>query len=421
MANSILTINMITREAVRLWKNSNEFIQHIDQQYDDQFAKTGAKIGTTVRIRLPNDFVGRRGPAASVQDTSEQSTTLTLSAQAGVDVSYSSVDRTMSLDDFSRRTLAPMVNVVAGIVAGDVMASVDGPSTVSGIASGPGIARFTGNLDAGGNVLTPTAQTWLTAGAQLDLNSAPRGRRKIILDPITMARTVASLAGLLNPQAKIGDQYKSGQIAQDTLGFDWFYDQTALKHTTGAYTNAQATAFTVNGANQTGLSLTINAAAGPLTLGDIVTIANVNQVNRITKVSTATPMQFVVTTALLNGGTTLNIYPALIPVGAGGSPVQYQTVDSSPTNGANISPVTLSAAVYRKNFAFVPEAVTLATADLELPRGVHEAARESFDGISMRMISAYNIVTDQFITRIDVLYGFVWVRPEWACVVPDVI
>lgn len=418
---TILTINMITREAVRLWKNSNEFIQHIDQQYDDQFAKTGAKIGTTVRIRLPNDFVGRRGPAASVQDTSEQSTTLTLSAQAGVDVSYSSVDRTMSLDDFSRRVLAPMVNVVAGIVAGDVMASVDGPSTISGIASGPGIARLTGNFDAGGNVLTPVAQTWLTAGAILDLNSAPRGRRKIILDPITMARSVASLAGLLSPQSKIGDQYKSGQIAQDTLGFDWFYDQTALKHVTGAYTNAQATAFTVNGAGQSGLAITINAAAGPLALGDIVTISGVNSVNRITKVSTQTLMQFVVTAALLNGGTTLNLYPALIPPGAGGAQVQYQTVDSSPANAANVIPATLSGSTYRKNFAFVPEAVTMATADLELPRGVHEAAREAFDGISMRMISAYNIVTDQFITRLDVLYGFVWVRPEWACTIPDAI
>lgn len=420
MANSLLTINMITREAVRLWKNSNEFTQHIDQQYDDQFARTGAKIGTTVRIRLPNDFVGRRGPAASVQDTSEQSTTLTLSAQAGVDVSYSSVDRTMSLDDFSRRVLAPMVNTTAGIVAGDLMASVDGPSTVSGIPSGPGIAQFTANLDNAGNVQTPVAQTWLTAGALLDLRSAPRGRRKIILDPITMARSVASLAGLLNPQAKIGEQYRTGQIASDTLGFDWYYDQTTIKHTTGAYTGAQATAFTVNGAGQSGLSITINAAGGTLALGDIVTFAGSNAVNRITKVSTGALAQFVVTAALANGGVTLNIFPALIP-SAAGSPVQYQTVDNSPANAANIVPVTIASSVYRKNFAFVPEACTMATADLELPRGVHEAAREAFDGISMRMISAYNITSDQFVTRLDVLYGFLWVRPDWACTVADLI
>lgn len=410
MANSILTINMITREAVRLWKNSNEFIQHIDQQYDDQFAKTGAKIGTTCRIRLPNDFTVRTGPAASVQDTSEQSTTLTLATQQGVDVSYSSVDRTMSLDDFSRRVLAPMVNNLAGAVASNIMSGVEG-----------GVARLTANFDAGGNVQSPVAQTWLQAGAILDLNSAPRGMRKLILDPLTMARTVASLAGLLNPQSKIGDQYKSGQIASDTLGFDWYMDQTVLKHTTGAYTSPQATSATVNGAGQSGLQILINALAGVYAQGDIVTFSGVNSVNRITKVSTQTPMQFVLTAPVANGGTTLNIYPALIPPAAGPTPVQYQTVDASPANAANVIPATLSGSVYRKNFAFVPEAVTMATADLELPRGVHEAAREAFDGISMRMISAYNITSDQFITRLDVLYGYLWVRPEWACVVADVV
>ena len=161
----------------------------------------------------------------------------------------------------------------------------------------------------------------------------------------------------------------------------------------------------MNGANQTGLAITINPLAGTYALGDIVTFTSVNSVNRITKVSTQTPAQFVLTAAVANGGTTLNIYPALIPFAAGGVQVQYQTVDASPANAADVIPATLANSVYRKNFAFVPEAITMATADLELPRGVHEAARESFDGISMRMISAYNIMTDQFITRLDVLWG----------------
>src|SRR5258706_10522951 len=125
MANALLTIDMITREAVRLWKNSNEFIQNIDTQYDDSYAKTGAKIGSTLRIRLPNDFTVRTGQAASVQDTSEQQTTLTLATQQGVDVSFSSADRTLSLDDFSRRVLAPMINNLAGAVAINVMSGID--------------------------------------------------------------------------------------------------------------------------------------------------------------------------------------------------------------------------------------------------------------------------------------------------------
>src|ERR1700753_295130 len=117
MSNSLLTINMITREAVRLWKNSNAFLQNIDMQYDDSFARTGAKIGTSLRIRLPNDYTVRTGPALQAQDTAEVSTTLVLATQQGVDVSFSSVDMTMSLDDYSERILAPMVNNLAGAVA----------------------------------------------------------------------------------------------------------------------------------------------------------------------------------------------------------------------------------------------------------------------------------------------------------------
>lgn len=405
MANDLLTINMITREAIRLWKNTNSFIQHIDTQYDDQFAKTGAKIGTSLRIRLPNDFTVRTGPAASVQDTNEQSITLVLATQKGVDVSYSSVDRTMKLDDFSRRVLAPMVNNLVGAVAADVMQGAEA-----------GTANFAANYSGGGAVLSPTAQTWLEAGALLDLNSAPRANRKIVTDPMTMARTVASLTGLFNPTTKIGEQYDSGQI-YDALGFDWMMDQTVIKHTTGAY----STLGTVSGADQTGLSITTTALAGPLNVGDIITFEDVNAVNRITKEDEGSLRQFVVTADVLAGATSIPIYPALIPYGPGGVQVQYQTVTQSPDNGATIDVVTLASAVYRKNLAFAPEAVTLATADLELPRGVHEAARDEYDGVSMRMVSAYNITTDQFITRLDVLYGYLWIRPEWVVAVGDAI
>lgn len=407
MANSLLTINMITREAVRLWKNENSFIQHIDTQYDDSFAQTGAKIGTALRIRLPNDFTVATGPAAQVQDTAEVNTTLVLATQKHVDVSYSSVDRTMALDDFSKRILAPMVNNLVGAVALDVMTGVDNG----------GCCNFVGNQDAALNLSSPTASTWLQAGALLDINSAARRNRKIILDPLTQARTVASLAGLFNPQPRISDQYDSGEM-MTALGFEWFMDQTVLKHTTGTFS-----AGTVNGANQSGLTIVTNAITGQLNVGDIITFAGTNMVNRITKQSTGQLRQFVVTSVALTGATSINIYPALVPFGGqvAGNAVQYQTVDFSPLNAAAITLVTQASQIYRKNIAFAPEAITLATADLELPKGVHEAAREVYDGVAMRMVSAYNIQTDQFITRLDVLYGYQYVRPEWVVAIADPI
>lgn len=404
MANTLLTINMITREAVRLWKNSNAFVQNIDMQYDDSFAQTGAKIGTALRIRLPNDFTLRTGAGASVQDTSEQSTTMVLATQQGVDLSFSSVDRTMSLDDFSKRILAPAVNVIAGGVATTIMAGSEG-----------GVCNYVANVDAGNNVLGPTAQTFLNANANLNRNSAPLGNRKVVNTPDTEAKIVGALAGLFNPQPELSRQYRTGTM-QQALGFDWFMDQTTIAHTVGTYNGAA----TVAGAGQTGTAIVTTAITGTFTQGDFITFAGVNQVNRITKTTTGVLRQFAVTAAVATGATSIPIYPAMIPAVAG-TQVQYQTVTASPANGAAMLLVTNLSATFRKNLAYAPEAITMATADLELPGGVHEAHREAFDGISMRMVTAYNITTDQFITRLDVLYGFLYVRPEWIVAIADSI
>lgn len=405
MANNLLTIDLITREAVRLWKNSNAFLQNVDMQYDESFAVSGAKIGSTLRIRLPNDFTVVTGPGLSVQDTSEQSTTLVLATQKHVDVAYSTADRTMKLDDYSRRILAPMVNNLAGAVATDIMSGSEG-----------GISNFVANQDAANVILNPIASTYLNAGASLDLMSAPLANRKVVNGPRTEARVVATLSGLLNPATEISRQYVTGRM-YDALGFIWMKDQTAISHTNGALAQASAT---VNGGSQTGLNLTVNALANGLNVGDIITIAGVNSVNRITKQTTGELMQFAVTANVAAGATTIPVYPAIVPP-SGGNPVQYQTVTASPANGAAVNPVAGLAAStqYRKNFVYAPEAVTLATADLEMPKGVHETARESFDGVSMRMVTDYFIGSDQLITRLDVLYGYLWIRPEWACVVAD--
>jgi hypothetical protein len=397
MANSLLTITAITRKALALFRNSNWFLQSVNRQYDDQFAKEGAKIGSTLKIRLPNDYTIRTGPTAAPQDTVESNTTLTLATQKGVDVAFSSVDRTLSLDDFGTRVLAPMVNNLAGSIAGDVMSMAEG------------IPNLVRNVDGSNNTISPTFTTWATANGLLNALSAPMGNRQVVVDPITEARTVSSFSGLFNNQEKIGNQYTRGRMGNNVLGFDWSMDQTVLQHTTGTFS-----AGTVNGGSQTGTNLVTNAITGTLTKGDVITIAGVFGVNRVTKQSTGQLQQFVVTANVATSATLIPIYPAITP-GA----VQYQTVTASPANSATILLATKASEVYRKNVAFAPEAFTLATADLPLPKGVHEAARETYDGISMRMVSAYNISSDQFITRLDILYGYALIRPEWAVVVCD--
>lgn len=408
MANTLLTISMLTREALRLWKNTNAFIRNIDTQYDDQYARDGAKIGSALRIRVPVDYTVRTGAAASFQDTNEQQITLTLATQKGVDMSFNSQDLTLSIDDFAERYLAPAVNNLAGNVAVDVMSGADG-----------GVCNYIDNENAGA-IISPSITTFLTANAILDTQSAPVLNHRLVVHPYTDARVAGALSGLFNPSQEISEQYRSGGM-KNALGLDWMKDQTVLLHTSGSFS-----AGTISGAGQTGTTLTTGAITGTLAKGDIITIANVFGVNRIEKASYGQVRQFVVTAAVVSGATSIPIYPALIPSSGGviggvaGTPVQYQTVDNSPANGAAISLAGPASTTYRKNIAFVPDAVTMASADLVIPPNV-DSAREQFDGLSMRMVNQYVIGTDVTGWRLDILYGILWQRPEWAVCIPDVV
>lgn len=404
--NALLTPSMITREALRIFKNTNLFLRNIDTQYDSSFARSGAKIGDTLRIRLPNDYIVRNGKVASPQNTNERQVPLSVATQKGVDVAFSSAERSLSLDDYSNRVLLPAMNSLAGQIAVDVMSSVESASNLS--FKGRNTANSTGTI------VTPDSAAWLDAGALLDMTSTPRvnskGMRKAILDPRTQARTVDSMSGLFNNAQKISDQFKTGEMGINTLGLDWGMDQTVIQHTNGTYT-----AGAVAGAGQTGSSLTVAAITGTFNKGDIIVIAGVFGVNPVTKQSTGELRQFAVTANVSAGATTIPIYPAITP-----GNVAYGTVTASPGAGALITLVGGAGVTFRKNFILDPTAITMATADLELPRGVHEAFRETYDGVSMRMVTAYDVVNDDFITRLDVLYGYTAVRPEWVCAVADI-
>lgn len=410
MANSLLTIDMITNEAVRLWENTNAFIQNIDRQYDNAFAKSGAKIGQTLRIRYPNDYVVTDGPAASIQDTAEQSTALAVATQKNIAVSFDTTDLTMSLDNYSERILAPQVNNMAGKVASIVMGGGIGTFDGSGIAEG--ICNLTYNVNGSGTAVSPTVYTYLDAKAILANNSTPQAKLKVVNNPRTEASVVQTAAGLLNPAAAISKQYLTGAM-WNAVGYDWMSDQTIITHITGTFSAGG----TVNGASQTGNNLLVNAITGTLKKGDIITIAGVYQVNMITKVPTGDLRQFVVTADVINGGTTIPIFPAIIP-GVNGNDVQYQTVDVSPANAAPISLGIPASTRYRKNLAFSPDAITMVTADLIMPDNV-KVARAQYDGVSMRMIQQYNALTDQNIQRLDTLFGYLLVRAQWACVIAD--
>lgn len=412
MPNTYLTVDMITAEAVMLFKNSNLFIMNMDTQYDDQFAIDGAKIGDTLRIRLPSDFTVNDGPAMQLQDNTQQFTSLTVSSQKNVATPYTTAERTMSIDRYSELVMAPMVNNLCGKVAFTIMKGSEG-----------GVSNLVANFDGAGNIITPTSDQFLQANAVLDDNEADDMDRRIVNDPTTDARTTTSLQGLLNPTPEISAQFRSGKM-KSGLGYArWFRDQTVIKHTTGSYNGAATVAGGGQSTSTSGGNITTTAITGNLRQGDIITFVGVNAVNRTNKNSLGTLRQFVVTADVAAGSTLIPVYPGLVPpVGGvvGGPDAQYQTVDSSPLNGATMTLATPANSVYRKSIAYTQKAVTMATADLVMPKkAVEEAARTNYDGVSMRILTDYLPNTDQLATRVDVLFGFRYIRPEWLCVVAD--
>lgn len=440
--NSFINIGMVTRMAVKIFRNTNKYLRNVNTQYSSEFAIDGAKIGDTLKIRIPNDYTVRFGAAASVQNTVNQFTTLPLQTQIGCDTAFSTAERTMKVDDYAELILLPKMNKMAGAVASDLMLGTEcgytaNPDTFNGQVTGApaggggGVCNMAANFQNGPGtaLLNPTQFTWLAAGALLDDNSAPELRRRAINDPSSDAAIAGLLVGLLNPAANISEQYKSGSM-KNALGFDWLKDQTVLKHTVGSFT-----AGTVNGAGQGGspggTNLLVNAITGTLNAGDIITIAGVNNVNRVTVLSTGRLRQFVVTANVPTGATSIPIYPGIVApaiVNGVAVPVQYQTVTPAtantvcPANGAVISLYTLPNITYAKNIAYVPEMMTMATADLVIPqKGVEEASRLQYDGISLRALTQYQAGTDILISRLDMIYGYVVPRGEWGVIVPALI
>jgi hypothetical protein len=409
---------MIAVEAIRLWHNENAFLNNVNNQYSDEFARAGAKAGQSIRIRAPVDYIIRTGPTAVVQDTIEPIVNLTVASQAGVDMSFSTVDRTMTIDKFSERYIRPAINVTAGYVAVTLMTASEG-----------GASGFAANInDTTGAMSSPSAATWLGAKALLVKASPPTSDRKIIMDPVTESNTVSTLSGLFNSQPRIARQYESGEMMQ-ALGFDWMSDPTAIIHTTGTLATTPTwvpspvsgwSFGTLNGANQgltSASTLTVTATTGTLTQGDIICIAGVHGVNRITKQSDGRLRNFTVTAPVASGATSIPIAPALL--GPNGATLQpQQTVDALPATNAVIYSRAPASSIYRKNMAYHPDAITLAMVDLIEPPNV-EVSRRAQDTVSVRVLTQYQGTSDQLLTRLDILFGQAYLRPEWIVVVPD--
>lgn len=391
---------MITREALMLLENSLTFTKQVNRQYDDKFAQSGAKIGATVDIRLPADFSVSDGPALAPQDFVETMVPLTINKQKHVDVSFSSQELTLSMQDFSERVLAPQIVQLANQIDQDGLAEY---VNIYNSVGTPGTANS-------------TTATYLAAGVALDNTATPRdiNRRNIVLSSQGQADAVAGFQSYFNDQDSISKQYLNGTMGR-ALGFKWSMDQNVASQVVGPLGGVPL----VNGAGQTGASLNTKgwtAAAAPrLNVGDIFTLNGVYSVNPRSKYSTGKLQQFVVTAAFssaADGTGAVSISPAIVTSGPS------QNVTGSAADGAAITVVGAANSITPQGLAFHKDAFTLACVDLEdVSKYGAWGARVSDKqlGISMRIARQYAIGTDTVPCRIDVLYGWKTVRARMAC------
>jgi hypothetical protein len=410
MPNTLLTITQITREALRVLHNNLVFARGVNRQYSSEFGVSGAKIGTTVNVRKPNRYFVRTTAPIQVQNTAETYVPLTLNRQWGVDTSFTSVDLTCSLDDFSRRILTPAMNRIASQIDYEGMGRfVDVYNEVGQCGQTPGNTT----VATTGLQMCSAPIIYLNAGMLLDYFATPRDEnRRIVLAPNAMAQSVSGLSGLFQDVALLSEQYRKGVLGV-ALGFEFALDQNVNSYTTGTRTTGSVG--TIQATTVTGSpTLTTQTVTGTLTVGDIIQVSNVFSVNPENQQSTGILQQFVVTSAMTLIGTADGIPVSPTPVLAG-TGIANGTVNRLPTAGDVVTILGAASTAFPKSMAYHQDAFTLATADLELPNGVDFAGRETFDGIAMRIIRAYDITADQFPCRIDVLGGWATLRPEMAC------
>lgn len=385
----------MTREALRILHQKLNFVGSIERQYDDSFAKTGAKIGDTLKIRLPNQYTVRSGATLSTQDTTESSVSLQVATQKGVDLNFTSVDLTMNLDDFSSRILDPAMSVLAANIEYDAMSMYKD------------VYQSVWN---GGAALTLSK---VLAGKKI-LNDAltPLNKRTASLQTQETVDLVDALKGLFQDSSQIAEQYREGYMGR-TAGFDFVENTLWPAHTRGAANTAYTTDTRTSALATDGTayaSITVATGSGSWAVGDVFTIANCFKVHPETKVSTGILQQFAITAVSAGGAGSISISPSIILGGA----KQNCSIPSTSATAAVTPLGTLSTAV-STSLLYQKEAFAFATADLLMPKGMHFAAREVMDGISMRIVQNYDINNDKFPCRLDVLYGYKTLRPQLAC------
>lgn len=404
MANTLVNSSLVTYEVARRFSNSLKGVGQFNRQYSDEFAKSGAKVGDTIKIRLEQQFEVSSGEGLVEQNLVDRTANLILNRRRHIGMGWSTAEETIDLDDLRRRYTDPAGDTLASVY--DQLALADVYRAVYHVVGTPGT--------------TPSAGlTYSTARTKIADMAGPTNGIVAVLEPYAQAVIADSVKGYFAPEDRIREAWVEGMFAMGQLGIDkWFMDQNIPRFTTGAC--AAASSPLINGANQTGTSLLTDgwgAASAPVA-GDWITLGGVYSVNPLSKESTGRLQQFVLTATPTAGTTpTLSISPAIITSGA------LQNVSNGPADNAVITYLSMAAGGTQASFSspqnlvFHKDAFYSGMADLAQPRGGADFSRVSSKqlNISLRLVQQYDINDDRNRSRLDFLAGFAAIKPEFAC------
>ena len=407
MANIYQNPVAYTDECLRVLQNNIVLGDKVSRKHQKEFAKDSMKVGDTMNIRRPAQFIVNSGAAFSASDYTETSIPLVVNQQKHVDTAFTSLDLTLKVQDFSDRIIRPKIIRLAQQI--DLDGYVNAKNTVGNLTGTPGTA--------------PNNVSFLfDIGKKLDDFSTPRdGNRYLAIDQASNASLVGSMTGFFNQQKAIGEQFTDGVFMDgtNTVGLQIGMSQNIARHTVGTLGGSPTT----NGAGQgivsgwaNNSSLVTNgwtaAAAQRLNAGDVFTAVGCFSVNPVTKQSTGQLMQFVVQAAASSdaaGNLTALVSPAIITAGP------FQNVTASPTNGGAIVVNGTAATSYARNLSWHQDAFELAVVPMvNLAEFGGWGAVRTQNGFSLRVFRQAAISSDTVGNRVDALYGWATPYPENA-------
>jgi len=394
MANTTLTADIIAKAAVLQLDNNLVMAKQVFRGYEEEFSKSinGYEIGSSINVKRPMDFTVRDGAVMNVQDTTEGKFTLSVDKRKGVDFSFTSQELTLDISELSERVIKPAMIQLANQIDSDLM------SEYTNVAKWVGTPGQTINSN----------QDFAKGPESLDLAAVPQDGRSAVLSPTDHWGLIGAQTTLTNDRL-VGSAYTRGSLGA-IGGVDTFMTQNVPTHTVGTYSGtsltngaSQAVTYATSKDTNTQTLITDGWGSGSTSLkaGDVFTIADVYDVNPVTKATLAHLKQFTVVSDISDtgGAITLTMTPAAIASGA------HQTVSADIGDNKAVTMVGTSATNYVQNMMFTKNAFALVSVPLVSPPGAVDVSRQSYKGTNVRVIPVYDGTNDISKWRLDVLYG----------------